>query len=97
MNAWVCAGTDSKREFDAVLAVLPVSQTVVPVMIVITNHVRTLLVIHVPIGQAGLSGLNVPPRAALVKDGNKEPAMEKIFLKVFFRLRDSSTFFPVGD
>ena len=79
---WVCVDMDSKRDIVAVLAVSLVNQTVAPVTIVTTNHVRILLVTHVPIGQAGMNGHNVLPHAVLVKDENRELAMEKTFQKV---------------
>ena len=82
MNAWVCVGMDSKREFVAVSAVCPVNPTAAPVMIVTTSHVTILLVIHVPIGQDGPNGVNAPPLAALASEENKELAMERILKKV---------------
>ena len=82
MNAWVCVGTDNKREFVAVSVGYQANQTAALVMIVTTSHVTILLVTHVPIGQDGPNGDNVPPHAALVSVENKELAMEKILKKV---------------
>ena len=85
MNAWVCVGTDSKREFVAVSVGYQANQTAALVMIVTTSHVTIQLVIHVLIGQDGPNGDNVPPHAALESEENKELAMERISKKVKIR------------
>lgn len=65
-----------------VLAVLPASRTVVPVMIAISNRVPIPSVTHVPIGPVGRSGLSVPPRVVPVSERNNDHVMVRMSPRV---------------